>query len=126
LIVAGGLVTAAVVGYGLVHDPPLDQPCPTGFRTAAATSVHFAPGVVRHQNWVGMDPSQIGDRKMWVYACTNGLVIGRRTTNDLDFDPITGAAKVRIATRWVVLTWLAGNLDAFRDPSRWTLVYTPA
>jgi hypothetical protein len=127
LLVASGLVVAAFVGYGVLHDPPLDQPCPTGDRTGVATQVHIAPTLVHHQNWVDVDPSPIvSGRKMWVYACIDGLVIGRRTTTDRDVDPATGAARIKIPTRWVDLTWLTGDLERFRDPARWTVVYTPA
>jgi hypothetical protein len=125
LVAIGAFVIASVVALVALQDAPLDEPCPTGVRSVPALEAHLDPTVVRHQNWVGLAPTDLAGGDTWIYACTNGLIIGRRKVNQVEFDPSTGEAEVKVATRWVDLEWLSGELDAYRDPGRWRLVYTP-
>jgi hypothetical protein len=108
------------------RDPVLSPTCPEGDISVPADAVHLAPTLLRHQNWVGLERAATADREGWIYACADGQVIGRRRVKQVEFDPVTGVGQVKILTRWVDLTWLTGDLDQYRDPSRWTLVYSRA
>jgi hypothetical protein len=126
LLIVGGAAAAVLSGFVVLHDPSLDEPCPTSARSAPATAVYLTPTVVQHQNWVGLPTADLVGGDTWIYACADGVIIGRNKTSHVDIDADSGLARVRIATRWVDLAWLSGDLDAYRDPSRWTFVYTPA
>ena len=118
-----GLAAAAVValgGYVATQDRPLDRTCPVGVLTMQPARVHLGPTVVEHQNWVTL-PRQLADDEV-VYACADGLAIGRMYPDRFDVDPALGLPEVKVPTRWVDLTWAAGRLDPYQDVGRWTLV----
>jgi len=119
------MVMGASVVLLSAQDYPLDEPCPSGVRQLSAVAVHLAPSVVRHQNWVGVAPTELASRDAWIYACTQGMVVGRYLASQVEFDPTSGAAEIKVATRWVDLAWLEGGLDAYRNPAEWTVVYAP-
>jgi hypothetical protein len=122
----GAAAIAAFVLYVVAQDHPLDRPCPDGFRATTPVAVHLAPTLIEHQSWVGLPRSQLGDDHTWVYACADGLALGEMKRDRVEFDSATGLAEVKIPTRWVDLRWLLGDLDTYRDPQQWALVYAPA
>jgi hypothetical protein len=121
---AASAAVLGTMGYAVLHEPPLEQPCPASSRSAPATAVHLAPSLIQHQNWVALPSTDVDPSDSWIYACTDGVVVGLTKTNHVDVDPSTGLAQVKIATRWVDLAWLSGDLDVYRDPARWKFVYT--
>ncbi len=124
LLAAGTLGALALATNAMWHAPVLSPTCPGGDISAPADAVHLTPTLLQHQNWVGLDHPATPDGEVWIYACVNGQVIGRRRVTQIEIDPATGLGEVKILTRWVDLAWLSGALDQYRDPARWTIVYT--
>lgn len=124
-LLAGATFSALALGlYTVWHDPVLGGACPGGEAATPPDAVHLTPTLFQHQNWVGLARPANADGEDWIYVCTQGEVVGRRQVKQMEFDPVTGIGEVKIATRWVDLAWLSGDLDQYRDPARWTLVYT--
>ena len=86
------------------------------------TTLHFEPGLVEHQNWAEIPPSEIQLGQV-IVLCTDGVLIGREHMEDDDL--VATAVILRIPTRWVDLAWLSGTLDAYRDPTRWVVAFPP-
>ena len=123
-LLAVAAVSALALGsYRVRHDGLVGNVCPGGENSAPADAVHLTPTLVEHQNWVGLNRPDTADGEVWIYACTRGEVVGRGQLKHIDFDPVTGIGQVKIPTRWVDLAWLSGDLDHYRDPAQWTLVY---
>lgn len=123
-VAIAALAVLALGGYTVIRESALGDPCPAGETSVPADAVHLMPTLLQHQNWVGVDPPASVDSAGWIYACANGQVLGRKPVTQIEFDPVTGLAEIKILTRWVDLAWLSGDLDQYRDPARWTLVYT--
>jgi len=125
-LLAFGSVVAAV-GLALLaiaQTHALERPCPAGERSIAPSVVHLHPTLVHHQNWLGLPAEELGDSSTWVYACSDGVVVGRIKGRNVAVDPTSGMAQIKVLTRWVDLAWLAGDLAAYQNPDRWQLVYS--
>jgi hypothetical protein len=122
--VLGSVAAAGIVLLVVAQTRTLDKPCPVGDRAVLPSVVHLEPTLVHHQNWVGLPADELGDRSTWVYACTDGIVVGSIKGHGVAVDPTSDTAQLKIHTRWVDLAWLTGDLDAYRDPGRWQLVYS--
>jgi hypothetical protein len=125
-ILALGSVAAAVCLslLAIAQTHALERPCPSGERSVAPSVVHLHPTLVHHQNWIGLPTEELGDSSTWVYACSDGVVVGVIKGRNVAVDPSSGMAQIKVLTRWVDLAWLAGDLAAYQNPDRWQLVYS--
>jgi hypothetical protein len=118
---------AAALGLSLLaiaQTHALERPCPMGERSIAPSVVHLHPTLVHHQNWIGLPTEELGDASTWVYACSDGVILGRIKGPHVAVDPGSGMVQVKVLTRWVDLAWLGGDLAAYQNPDRWQLVYS--
>ncbi len=91
-------------------------PCPSFAVRVNPSDIHLEPGVVQHQSWLEFSAPR---RFAGTYAlCLDGRSL---STGGGRLDFHDGFARFNVSTRSVDLYWLAGGLDALRDPSRWEL-----
>ena len=115
-------VLIGVAAYSVLQEGLSDQPCPHGSRTVHPTALHFEPGIVEHQNWAEIPPREIRLGET-IFLCKDGVLIGAEHMAEDDL--VANAVILRIPTRWVDLAWLSGNLDGYRDQTRWVVVFPP-
>lgn len=114
VVVLGG------IALGALGAATPTAPCPASQRATHPSDVHLTPSLVEHKSWLGVPTSELraGDR---IAACVDGRQVGWDDVHLEDLLPATYTLGVH--TRWIALTWLTGRLDAYRDPSRWTVVW---
>jgi hypothetical protein len=112
-----------LVWLGPPLERPLDEPCPTGARAEHPVRVQLDVTVLEHQSWVQV-PAEEVSRGMLLVACTDGKAIGRAEVRDRDLQANT--IRIGVPTRWVLAQWVSGELDAYRTPERWLVVFPPS
>ena len=116
-----GLLVLAWLGPPL--ERPLDEPCPGGPRTEHPANVQLSVTILEHQSWIRVPAGEVAVG-LHLVACTDGKAIGSREVQERDIQ--NDAVRIGIPTRWVLGQWLAGDLDPYRTPDRWTVVFAAA
>ena len=100
----------------------VDQPCPEGAQVARPVAIWLSPSLVRHQSWVGI-PASLVALDMELVACVDGRIAGRSIVDEHDIQRTV--ATVNVATNWVMLAWVTGRIDDYRDPQHWQVIVSP-
>src|SRR5882762_3465480 len=80
--------TATLALYVAAQDHPLDKPCSTHLRSTRPVLVTLSPSLLQHQSWVGIPEQELVD-DTYIFACANGLVVGKMHTDHIELDPQT-------------------------------------
>jgi hypothetical protein len=100
----------------------VDQPCPEGAHVARPVVIWLNPSLVRHQSWVGI-PASLVALDMELVACVDGRIAGRSIVDENDIQRTV--ATVNVATNWVMMAWVTGRIDEYRDPEHWQVIVSP-